>query len=338
MAHWPKGKSARSGFTLVELLVVIAIIGVLVSLLLPAVQAAREAARRMQCANNLKQMGLGCQNYMSSNGDKLPIGYEGKKTLPSNPSANVNFNKRGLFSDLLSFIEQQQVFDQIDFDYELSATPWDDPMRDTVVTTFVCPSWPDDRVIVDARPGFDYEKGAITTYAGNGGAVSPFVDPDDPTQVADGTYPLNGAFVVEVIGEGSNRVVEGKHRFGREISDGQSNTFLIGEYVHRDCRTFADCDPAPGNVRPWYLAGFQGRFNDLPFIYHVKQLENPPNARLARADVLTFNQLPLGSFHPGVTQFGFIDGSVQVVNDDIDLDVYQSIATVNGGEPVSLSN
>lgn len=332
MEHRTLGPRARKGFTLVELLVVIAIIGVLVSLLLPAVQAAREAARRLQCANNLKQMGLGCQNYMSNNGDKLPLGYAGKI------SPSINFNKRGVFTELLPFMEQQQIYDQIDFDYENFSFPGDDPMRDVVVDILICPSWPDDRIMVAPNPIFFYQGGAIATYTGNGGAVSPFVDPTDEDQVADSTYPLNGAFLVEVEGARSNRVVKARHRLGREITDGQSNSFLIGEYVHRDCRTFTDCDDPPGNVRPWYLAGFQGLERDLPAIYHVKQLENPPNARLSlKDDNIPFNQLPLGSYHPGTTQFGFIDGSVQVINDDIDLDVYQSIATVNGGEPVSFS-
>ena len=284
----------------------------------------------MQCANNLKQMGLGCQNYMSANGDKLPLGYEGKI------SQSINFNKRGVFSELLQYMEQQQVYDQIDFEYENYTLPWDDPIRDAVVNIFICPSWPDEKLITTSRPGFDYEKGAIATYAGNGGAVSPTVDLEDPDQVLDGTYPLNGAFVLEKVGT----EIKGRHREGREITDGQSNSFLIGEYVHRDCRTFADCDSGPGNVRPWYLAAYQGSFTFLPSLYHVKQLENPPNARLTRQqpDFTPFNQLPLGSFHPGITQFVFIDGSVHSVTDDINLDVYQSLATVAGTEPVSFSD
>lgn len=327
MEHRALVPCARRGFTLVELLVVIAIIGVLVSLLLPAVQSAREAARRMQCANNLKQMGLGCQNYMSTNRDKLPLGYEGKI------SPSINFNKRGVFSELLPFMEQQQVYDRIDFAYENFNLPWDDPIKDAVVGIFICPSWPDDQLVTTSRPGFDYEKGAIATYAGNGGAVSPTVDLDDPDQVLDGTYPLNGAFVLEK----RNNEIKGRHREGREITDGQSNTFLIGEYVHRDCRSFANCDDGPGNVRPWYLAGFQSSASFTPSIYHVKQLEFSPNARLSRqADGIPFNQLPLGSFHPGITQFAFIDGSVHTISDEIDIVLYQSIATVNASEPVSL--
>ena len=335
MEHRTLSDRAPRGFTLVELLVVIAIIGVLVSLLLPAVQAAREAARRMQCANNLKQMGLGSQNYMSSNSDKLPMGYAGKL------KDGVNFNKRGVFSELLPYMEQQQVYDQIDFEYENFNIPWDDPIKDAVVNIFICPSWPDDRLVVTSDPGFDYERGAIVTYTGNGGAVTNNVDPDDTSQVIRGTYPVNGAFfVVEVEGPTRNGKIIGRRREGREITDGQSNTFLIGEFVHRNCSSFANCDPGPGNVRPWYLAGFQTAETSLPSIYHVKQLENQPNARVSRShpDWVPFNQLPLGSFHPGITQFAFIDGSVHTVNDDIEFDIYQSLATVAGNEPVSFTD
>ena len=339
MDHRTVTRRALRGFTLVELLVVIAIIGVLVSLLLPAVQAAREAARRMQCANNLKQMGLGCQNHMSSNSDKLPLGYAGKQK-PKTGTANINFNKRGVFSELLPFMEQQQVYDQIDFPYANYSLPWDDPIRDVIVSIFICPSWPDDRLVIDSRPGYEYELGAVATYTGNGGAVTQVIDPNDPSQVIRGTYPVNGAFLVEEVGTPGSGIIVGRHRNGREITDGQSNTFLIGEYVHRNCSSFADCDPGPGNVRPWYLAGYQSVETQTPSIYHVKQLENQPNARLTRShpDWIPFNQLPLGSFHPGITQFAFIDGSVQVVNDDIDFDVYQALATVAGNEPVSFSD
>ena len=329
-----KVANKKRGFTLVELLVVIAIIGVLVSLLLPAVQSAREAARRVQCSNNLKQMGLGAQNYMSTNSDQLPMGYGGKL------SPSINFNKKGVFSELLSYMEQQQVFDQIDFEYALNPTPWNDPTRDAIVSAYVCPSWPDESVILSSRPGYEYELGAIVTYSGNGGAVTAGINVDDPSQVIRGNYPVNGVFfVTENPATGSGKI-QGKRRSGREITDGQSNTFLIGEYVHRDCRNFSDCDDPPGNVRPWYLAGFQSLETSTPSIYHMKQLEWLPNARVSRSspDFVGFNQLPMGSFHAGITQFVFVDGSVHTIADDIDRDIYQSMATVAGGEIVSFAD
>lgn len=310
----------------------IAIIGVLVGLLLPAVQAAREAARRASCTNNLKQMGLGAQNYMSSQGDLLPLGYAGKLRT------GVNFNKIGVFTELLPYMELQNIHDQIDFEYKTyTSLPWDDPTKDATVPIYVCPSWPDERLVSSSRPGFEYELGAIVTYSGNGGAVTETTDVNDPSQVIGGTYPRNGAFFVT---QESPTKITGERRSGREITDGQSNTLLIGEYVHRNCVGFGNCDPPPGNVRPWYLAGFQAQESSLPSIYHLKQLENAPNAQVTRnsPDFVPFNQLPMGSFHPGITQFAFVDGSVQVINDNVDFNAYQALATVAGGEINSLTD
>lgn len=327
-------KNSHRGFTLVELLVVIAIIGVLVALLLPAVQAARESARRIQCSNNLKQMGLAAQNFMSNNADELPLGYAGKLRQ------GINFNKRGVFTELLAFMEQQQAFDLIDFEYARGSLPWDDPARDVVVAAYICPSWPDDKLISSSKPGFEYELGAIVTYTGNGGAVTPNTDINDPRQLIRGTYPTNGAFYVTENPADGTGIIEGQRRAGREIEDGQSNTLLIGEFVHRDCRSITDCDDPPGTVRPWYLAGFQSLETRPPSIYHMKQLENQPNAKLTRGrpDFVPFNQVPLGSFHPGITQFVFVDGSVHTITDDIDFNLYQSLATVAGGEVVSFAD
>ena len=122
-------KNSRSGFTLVELLVVIAIIGVLVGLLLPAVQAVREAARRMQCQNNLRQIGIALHNYHSA-----------YQTLPPAYTTDANGNRLHSWRTLiLPFIEQRALHQQIDL-----SKPWDDPVNlpisQTVVPTYACPS------------------------------------------------------------------------------------------------------------------------------------------------------------------------------------------------------
>ncbi|HEX6963866.1 MAG TPA: DUF1559 domain-containing protein, partial [Lacipirellula sp.] len=118
----------------------------------------------------------------------------------------------------------------------------------------------------------------------------------------------------------------------KEITDGLSNTVMIGEFVHRDCCFGEFKEDAPGNVRPWYLAGY----NDGP--YAMKVLEHAPNICVARnpanciTGVVQFNHLPMGSFHPGITQFVNVDGSVRGIPDDIDINVYKALATVDGGE------
>ncbi len=311
---WSNRRSSRRGFTLVELLVVIAIIGILVGLLLPAVQSAREAARRAQCANNLKQMGLGAQNYMSANSDRLPPGYLRDKG---------SFPKVGLFTSLLPFIEQQQVYDKIQFDQTNSPTAFDDPVREIVVPSYICPSWQDEKVI---RGGTPSRNGALVTYAGIGGAITS----DDVTLVG-GEYPDNGAFALKH--ESPTRIV-GHQRSGREIVDGQSQTFLIGEFVHRDCGLLDDCDDPPGNVRPWYLSGFQDGIGKIPLVYAFKELEYGPNTQGLTRAAQGWNRMPMSSYHPGITQFVFVDGSVRTIADDTELAVYQGFATVNGEEVV----
>jgi len=328
MAH-PSQKLKRNvGFTLVELLVVIAIIGILVALLLPAIQSAREAARRTQCTNNLKQMGLATQNYISAR-KELPMGFG--RTL-THVQKNVNFVKEGIFTALLPYMEEQSVYDLIDFDYYTSGIPYtQDPARDKVVEAYICPNWPDARVTGSAPSGYEYQLGAVCTYSGVGGAVRNAGEKIIPSGF--GPIPNNGAFTVKQEGTGLVKSLVGAARKLGQITDGQSNSFLIGEYVHRNCKfnNYPDNPPGtvpPGNVRPWYVAGF----SDAP--YSFKILENPPNICVTRDDI-AFNYLPLGSYHSGLTQFVFIDGSVHGINNDIDLPVYKDIATVNGGEVVN---
>ncbi len=323
------------GFTLVELLVVIAIIGVLVALLLPAVQAAREAARRVQCSNNLHQMGLGAQNYASIH-KALPLGYG--RTL-EDVKNNLNFVKHGLFVDILPFMEQGNVYDQIIFDYAATGNQYyEDPVRDTVIESYVCPSWPDAKVTLSADTGYEYQLGALNSYTGVGGAVRNRGEALVPS--AFGKVPDNGPFLLEEVSLGGGprprRAIIGKERGLGQILDGQSNTFMIGEFVHRNCCLGQLVEPPPGNVRPWYVSGF----SDGPYAFKV--LETSPNACVVRnsgacvtGNAIEFNYLPLGSFHPGGTQFVNVDGSVHLISDDIDIEIYKDLATANGEEPVN---
>jgi prepilin-type N-terminal cleavage/methylation domain-containing protein len=319
--RWRRGQ----GFTLVELLVVIAIIGVLVALLLPAVQAARESARRIQCANNLKQQGLAIQNYMSANSDFLPVGYEGVTGR-----AGANFNKVHLFTQMLQYLEQGNIYEQINFEY--TGAPWDnEPARNAVVDPYICPSWPDPAVMTSGL--YDYQNGALVTYNGVGGALIDGIDINDPEQAVRsgfGAIPKNGVFQAELAPKPSPQRgfdFKGRPLRGAEITDGQSQTFAVGEFVHRDFLA-TGWDQPPGNVRPWYLGGFQ----NAP--YSFKVIEFTPNVQVNRDQGVQFNHLPFGSYHPEVTQFAFVDGSVHIVADSIDRQVYHQLATANQGDVV----
>jgi hypothetical protein len=239
---------------------------------------------------------------------------------------SASFIKEGLFTSLLPFIEEQDTFDLVNFDYYLdSPLPmyYDDTVRDIVVETYICPNWPDARVTSKNAAPFEYQWGAVCTYAGVGGAVR---SGSKLITSAYGAIPNNGAFTVrqENLNIFSKPLV-GVPRKLSQIFDGQSNSLLIGEYVHRNCEFGMFTEEAPGNLRPWYLAGF----SDAP--YSFKVLESPPNDCVTRFDT-HFNYLPMGSFHPGITQFAFVDGSVHILANDILLEVYKDFATVNGEE------
>lgn len=316
-----------NAFTLVELLVVIAIIGVLVALLLPAVQAAREAARRSQCTNNLKQMALACQNHMSTYGGDLPVGYAGK------PTGNRNFNKKGLFSEMLPFMEEQNTYDSIDFDY--AADPFVDPMANRVIDGYVCASW-SYPVVYSGQPN-GYENGAYVTYAGVAGATTAAVDINDRRQYIPsgfGGLPRNGAFVMEerTVPNSTSKLPYGIPRRGAQITDGQSNSLLIGEFVDRICPVGGACQDPPGYMRPWIYAGF------VQAPYSIRVAEQPPGSRFDTIQIsgVAFNHRPFGSEHAGgIVQFAFVDGSVQVISNSTELDVFQALATVSGSEVVN---
>jgi len=205
----------RSGFTLVELLVVITIIGILIALLLPAVQAAREAARRMQCSNNLKQMGLAIHNYMSSHREYFPSGSPGP-------------GKHGLFTHMLPFLEQKTVYDDIDW----SVYPNESGHFYTQIPPYVCPTYPHPAVNRDLDPW--WHNGAMTTYQGVGGVI---LSGSQAVVVSpSGDMPYNGIFGYGIV-----------HRVS-DVTDGLSNTLAMGEYVHKSPNA-----AQPGKVRAWIM-------------------------------------------------------------------------------------
>lgn len=317
----------HAGFTLVELLVVIAIIGVLVGLLLPAVQAAREAARRAQCSNNLHQLGLAAQNYASAQGTLPPV--YGRE-LEDATDTRRSFVKRGLFNVILPYMEQEAAADALVVDYyDQGQSYFADPARDVLIEPYVCTSWPYEKVTTSAASNFEYRLGAIVTYAGVGGAIQNRGENLVPS--VEGRIPDNGAFLM---GEG---LINGRFPTGvsegrslGQITDGQSNTMMFAEYIHINCE-FGQivAEDIPGNVRPWYLGGF----GDVP--YHLKVVENAPNICVHRQQTpIPLNHLPLGSYHPGIVQVAFIDGSVQTITDGIELETFKALATANGEEVV----
>ena len=285
----------QSGFTLIELLVVIAIIGVLMSILVPAVQSARESARKASCQNNMRQLGTALQNYLTRNPSNLPGG-------------NFHPNKHGLFTYLLPYLEKQTLYDQINFKQNSDVSP----VRDIVVAEYICPSYQGKHIHTAAAA--PYMNGAMLTYQAVGGTLRN--EGETITKSNFGDMPHNGLFGFNFI------------RRLAAVTDGLSHTFAMGEFVHRDKQYSSGYAAYPGNVRAWVLGD-----NGDKASYAVKWIQYPINARIDRvADGIPFNHLPMGSHHKGGAHFLMGGSSVHFISDLIDIDVYRGLSTCNGRE------
>lgn len=284
-------RGSRSGFTLVELLVVIAIIGVLVALLLPAVQSAREAARRMQCSNNLKQVALAVHNY-----------HDVHRFLPP-ASTNATLSGSSGFAAILPYLEQTSIYTLYDFSKGNSESVNLQAVSQRI-KTYVCPScFFVRKVPID---GCDANDRAPGTYAFS-------TNSGDPWGVSDGA-------IVNALTPPTRMA---------SITDGTSNTFLLGE-SHWGFRDYMfTSGPCSGQVRggfsywssPYPLAtafSTQGPFNP--------QSMNGESHRLSA----------FRSSHPGGVNMANADGSVRFVTDTIDHSVLDAAATRDGGEAVVL--
>jgi prepilin-type N-terminal cleavage/methylation domain-containing protein len=308
----------RRGFTLVELLVVIAIIGILVALLLPAVQAAREAARRMQCGNNLKQLGLSLHNY-----------HDTFKTFPSGNIVRVDGPTvpplRGdgwtWTARVLPFLEQTAIYNRVSsvMGTDIGGTGSPEQVlagRDTKLTVFQCPSHPS-TVVNPSKENYQ-----VSTYNGVAGSVC-FND-DQLDELTDPGYRGNGIFHM-------NSGV----RMG-DIVDGTTNTFIVAE-VQDELRGTPNENRMPGSDRKYNFSG-GGDSNpptDVTEYLVGMELNDPINANHRDANGY-FNNTGeyAGSYHPGGAQFTLTDGSVRFVSQNINMTVYQAISTRAGGEVV----
>lgn len=311
----------RTGFTLIELLVVIAIIAVLVALLLPAVQQAREAARRSSCKNNLKQFGLAMHNYLEVH-TRLPL------------CLNATSKPISVHTYLLPYLDQSPLYQLVDFN-----TSWNSPAnadaRATGVSTFLCPSEPSVRLPAGwAGTGYRANQGSEILYG---------QPPTDPGNVNYGLPAPNGVFIsgmslklADVTDGASNTAAFSEHPMG-DFNNAQSSrfdTFRPGTHPATLDDAVAQCraiDPSDLSLQgvsnvgaPWIQS-----YHSTTQYFHVA----PPNDRSC--------MFPPGriatsatSFHEGGVQVALCDGSVRFASENIDLGVWRAVGARNSGQAI----
>lgn len=325
------------GFTLVELLVVIAIIGVLVALLLPAVQAAREAARRSQCTNNQKQFGLAVANFLSAKKDRMPSGL----TQETGPYRGVTF-----WVELLPYMEQQAIYAAWDFTSLANNSLTPTSPAAAQIPTLMCPSdQPAERVLNFSSTGGGLPSGnhgmnypgyyGITSYAGNHGTFSYYPNniPAIPSQ-PDGLLFLTGPGSVPQKNQNPPKLAE--------VTDGTSNTILGGEKYNNDPEF--DALPATSRsgllIHQWaqwaWTGGFKGtghvlRSSAEPINFTARDCGSATSGYTCQDRRLN----GYGSGHPGGANFAFLDGSARFVTEAISTITLSSWSTRAGAELVS---
>jgi len=314
--------SSRRGFTLIELLVVIAIIAILIGLLLPAVQKVREAANRMKCGNNLKQLALGVHGYHDANGE-MP--YNGSTVAGFGDCCGLGAPRWSWIARILPYIEQDNLFRQANVSdtTNMNANATVLAAIAQKINTLICPSDNalnpmTDRANVAPTPiGITNYKGVAGGNWGNGEARWRWGTPNGPFNSWLGTNDHSG--VLNGNGIFWRRDFAAKKSLS-QIGDGTSNTFMIGEDV-----------PALNTHCSWpYSNGAVGTCGIGP---NSRQTNGQPYNPGDWPNVYSFR-----SKHSGGLQFALADGSVRYIKETINIATYRAMASIVGGEIASPDN
>ncbi|WP_158265104.1 DUF1559 domain-containing protein [Blastopirellula marina] len=322
-------RNGRSGFTLVELLVVIAIIGVLIALLLPAVQQAREAARRMQCSNNFKQLGLALHNYHDTF-KAFPYGSRAGTVGYANLSG-VNWR-----TSVLPFMEQNNVFEKLDFqtgsfsgwtNYQFNST--NVILKDLVVEGFVCPSSPIDPKV--AAPGClnDTQASLMHQYVGIAGA---YPDPAGRTDVVKQTTRGYAA--------GTGMLRAGQTTRFRDAVDGTSNSLMIAEQSGRVGTAVIAANYGggwTGQLATYPVSSITGTSDNYYYtgLTTVRWQLNYDTATASSSSQPYENNTILNSYHPGGLMGMLGDGSTRFLPETMNMETLRGLSSCDDGVVLS---
>jgi prepilin-type N-terminal cleavage/methylation domain-containing protein/prepilin-type processing-associated H-X9-DG protein len=339
----------RAGFTLVELLVVIAIIGVLVALLLPAVQAAREASRRSQCMNNMRQLALGALNFESSRGSYPLARRKGFKKVGE---VETSISQWGHLALILPHMEGSNSFNQIDFEEKTDSSP----VRLHKFSFFTCPSDPEDRMNNDTcSAGGIWLDAGRTSYYGNGGS-NPGETVEDPPGSKVYIERNNGVFVtnlwvkIKQVTDGTSHTALYTERVqgdgDRDIVEVESDWLKMGgatgdsaEDTYKACSSIANPQVLKGAGGQYCCGGRNWVHGDYGTSRYTHIM--PPNSLSCTHGAGNLTAIPVNeegtattasSRHTNGVNLAMCDGSTHFVSDSVDRNVWNAAGSRDGDE------